>query len=179
MINTEKQDFDAPIPGESLTHELGSQPDEKPPEYTDPGDAYEYVSDRLFSEEAMTRLAISGELGVPLELTIRAVVFAGWAEGKYTIDTMYLIYGPMLELAMTMLESLDVPYVLTAERDEETDLKDAMELLRKQREHISGESQVEEKKVEKPIEEEEEAEGLGAIEEEEEPQGGLMGRPVG
>jgi hypothetical protein len=105
-------------------------------------------------------------------------VFAGWAEGKYTIDTMYLIYGPMLELAMTMLESLDVPYVLTAERDEETDLKDAMELLRKQREHISGESQVEEKKVEKPIEEEEEAEGLGAIEEEE-PQGGLMGRPVG
>lgn len=164
--------FDGPIPGESLTHELGSQPDEAPPEYADPSQAYEYMAESLTTKDALTRLGIAGELGIPLDITIRAVVFAGWAEGKYTIDTMYLIYPLLLELSMELLDQMGVPYVEEAEREEDQTLKDAMEALHAQREFFGSDmDSVKETPKEDPEEEEEEVK-------DETPSGGLMGRPV-
>ncbi len=170
MTQEQLPTFDGPIPGESLTHELGSQPDESPPEYSDPAQAYEYVAENLTTQESLKRLGIAGELGIPIDITIRAVVFAGWAEGKYTVDTMYLIYPMLLELSMELLDQMDVPYVAEAEREEDQTLKDAMQALRARREFFGTETKKVKEEAEETKEEDEE--------EDETPSGGLMGRPV-
>ena len=106
--------FDGPIPGSSLTTELGSEPHERPPE----------------------RIAVAAELGTPVELIARAMVFSGWANGKYSFDVQYLIYGPFFELLMKMLDSAGIEYVPLAKRKEDQSLAKALKQLDKQREKI-------------------------------------------
>ena len=79
MEENYNQDFNGPIPGASLTHELGSQPDEKPPMFSEPADAYEDLATRLVKEESFKRIAIAAELGVPMEIIARSLVVSGWA----------------------------------------------------------------------------------------------------
>ena len=87
--------FDAPIPGSSLTTELGSEPHERPAEIADPADAYEFIASGIIGEEAFERVAVAAEIGVPVELIARSIVFSSWANGKIGFDTMYLIYAPI------------------------------------------------------------------------------------
>ena len=162
--------FEGPIPGSSLTHELGSQPDENPPIFADPEDAYADMADRLLDEEAFDRISVAAELGIPVELIVRSLVFAGWAEGQYTVDTMYLIYGPLFELSMAMLDEKGVEYIALAQRREDEAFNSALDLLNE----IKGEDSQDKTKLKEIAEE--------VVEEEEEeerdkiPQGGLMGR---
>lgn len=153
-------DFNGPIPGESLTHEFGSSPDERPPEITDPAEAYESVVNRISSPEVFERISVASELGIPVELTVRAMVFAGWAGGKYSIDTMYLIYGPVFEITMAMLDSKGIDYLPLAKRKEDESLEKAYDVLAQ----IKGLDKAPEESVDEP-------------EETEEPSGGLMRRP--
>jgi hypothetical protein len=176
MEENYNQDFNGPIPGASLTHELGSQPDEKPPMFSDPADAYEDIATRLVQEESVKRISVAAELGVPMEIIARSIVFAGWAKGRYTIDTMYLIFGPVFEVIMSMLDAANVEYVDLAERAEDESLNKMMDMLEKRKdfigETVSGTSKGDD---DEPVEEDTEEE----LEEEESevPTGGLMGRP--
>ena len=43
--------FDGPIPGSSLTEELGSEINERPPVYTEPDEAYEFVMNKMTPNE--------------------------------------------------------------------------------------------------------------------------------
>ena len=62
-------EFDGPIPMASLTEELGSRAYEKPPQYTDPADAFDMIVDGLATtEKAMERVSVAVQLGVPAEL---------------------------------------------------------------------------------------------------------------
>ena len=167
MRQLETTDFNGPIPGASLTHELGSQPDERPPVFVEPEDAYQYVVESIASEEAFERVVLSAKLGIPVELTVRSIVYAGWAQGFFTLDVMYLIYGPVFELVMAMLDKAGVEYLPLATRKEDQNLEEAYNLL----EEITGEKEVslpEEEEVEEEPEEEEEEKPV--------PTGGLMGR---
>ena len=128
--------FDGPIPGSSLTTELGSEPHERPPEIADPADAYEDLARRMTIPEAFERIAVAAELGTPVELIARAMVFSGWANGKYNFDVQYLIYGPFFELLMKMLDSAGIEYVPLAKRKEDQSLAKALKQLDKQREKI-------------------------------------------
>ena len=103
--------FDAPIPGSSLTTELGSEPHERPAEIADPADAYEFIASGIIGEEAFERVAVAAEIGVPVELIARSIVFSAWANGKIGFDTMYLIYAPIFELMMAMLDKSNVKYI--------------------------------------------------------------------
>lgn len=163
--------FNGPIAGSSLTQELGAHTSEQPPIHVDPSEAYQEVADRLVSKGAFKRLAVSAELGIPVELTTRAIVYSGWAEGYYTIDTMYLIYGPILELATTLLDEAGIDYIALANRNEDDDLESAMELLREARGDNITEDEVATEETEfEQLEE--------APEEEQMPTGGLMGVPM-
>ena len=128
--------FDGPIPGSSLTTELGSEPHERPPEIADPADAYEDLARRMTIPEAFERIAVAAELGTPVELIARAMVFSGWANGKYNFDVQYLIYGPFFELLMKMLDSAGIEYVPLAKRKEDQSLAKPLKQLEKQREKI-------------------------------------------
>lgn len=166
--------FDGPIPGASLTTELGAEPHEKPPVYTDPDEAYEFLMNKIQSPEAFKRIMISAKLDIPVELTVRAIVFSGWALGQYTHDVMLLIFGPVFDGVLDLLEENDIPHIALAERAEDDTLEEAMQELEKYEKFKSGED-VDSEMVSEEVSEEPEEE----TEEEPEmeiPDTGLMGR---
>lgn len=166
--------FDGPIPGASLTTELGAEPHEKPPVYTDPDEAYEFLMNKIQSPEAFKRLMISAKLDIPVELTVRAIVFSGWALGQYTHDVMLLIFGPVFDGVLDLLEENDISHIALAERAEDDTLEEAMQELEKYEKFKSGEDidseMVSEEVSEEPEEETEEEPEM------EIPDTGLMGR---
>ena len=162
--------MDGPIPGSSLTQELGSQANERPPMYSDPAEAYEYIISGLTGEKAIERISVSAQLGIPAELIARSIVFAGWAQGYYSIDTMLLIFGNVFEVLLALLDKSGIEYQKLAPRKEDDRLEDAFkELERREKEMEEDDSEEEETSVE---EDEEEI----PVEEEEFPTSGLMGR---
>ena len=95
--------FDGPTLRASLTTELGAEPHEKPPVYTDPDEAYEFLMNKIQSPEAFKRLMISAKLDIRVELTVRAVVFSVLSLGQYTHDVMLLIFGPVFDGVLDLL----------------------------------------------------------------------------
>ena len=166
--------FDGPIPGASLTTELGAELHEKPPVYTDPDEAYEFLMNKIQSPEAFKRIMIPAKLDIPVELTVRAVVFSGWALGQYTHDVMLLIFGPVFDGVLDLLEENDIPHIALAERAEDDTLEEAMQELEKYEKFKSGEDvdseMVSEEVSEEPEEETEEEPEMDI------PDTGLMGR---
>lgn len=166
--------FDGPIPGASLTTELGAELHEKPPVYTDPDEAYEFLMNKIQSPEAFKRIMISAKLDIPVELTVRAVVFSGWALGQYTHDVMLLIFGPVFDGVLDLLEENDIPHIALAERAEDDTLEEAMQELEKYEKFKSGEDvdseMISEEVSEEPEEETEEEPEMDI------PDTGLMGR---
>jgi|DEB0MinimDraft_4_1074332.scaffolds.fasta_scaffold42196_3 hypothetical protein len=173
MITTQ---FNGPIPGSSLTNELGNNPTERPPKFVDPEEAYEDTANRLTSPEVFERVSVASELGIPVELTVRSIVFSGWANGRYPVDVMYLIYGPLFELTMAMLDDKGVNYLPLAKRREDKEYVKALDLLSE----IKGMQDSTDEARDKVSGEEETDTEMMEIEEDKDtlevPRGGLMGR---
>ena len=166
--------FDGPIPGASLTEELGSEINERPPVYTDPDEAYEFVMNKIQSPDAFERIMISAKLDIPVELTVRAIVFSGWALGQYTHDIMLMLFPVVFDGVLDLLEEKGIDHIPLAERAEDDTLEEAMEELEKYENFKAGKNVDTEMASEEVSEESEE-------EPEEEPEleipdTGLMGR---
>lgn len=84
--------FDAPIPGQSLTKEQGGSPMEHPPQYADVNDALEYVWDKFTNPKHATRIILLLKRGVPVEYIVNTVLFQGVMTGKWTVDAALLMY---------------------------------------------------------------------------------------
>jgi hypothetical protein len=169
-------DFDGPIPGASLTGELGAETNEKPPVFTDPAEAYDNVADRMQSKEAFKRIVVAARLGVPVDIVARSLVFSGWALGQYTSDVMLLIYGPIYELMMKMLDRANVEYIPLSPDSEDDRLKEAMEELAELEELENSPIKDTTDEIIEETEEEPEQELEEEPEMEEPEMGGLMGR---
>ena len=169
-------DFDGPIPGASLTGELGAETNEKPPVFTDPAEAYDNVTDRMQSKEAFKRIVVAARLGIPVDIVARSLVFSGWALGQYTSDVMLLIYGPVYELMMKMLDSANVDYVPLSPDPEDDRLAAAMKEIEELEELEKSPDEIIEETEEEPKQELEEEFEMEESEMEEPEMGGLMGR---
>ena len=110
MADLSNEFMDGPIPGESLTKELGGEPHERPPMYTDPEEVYDFLVEKITSDKVMEKISVSVQLGVPAELVVRAITFVGWAEGYYSIDNMMLVLGPITELTFAILDKSGIDY---------------------------------------------------------------------
>lgn len=167
-------EFDGPIPMASLTEELGSRSYEKPPQFTDPADAFDMIIDGLTTEKAIERVSVAVQLGVPAELVTQSLMFSGWATGKYSFDTMLMLAGPVFEVLTNLLDQSGINYQKFAEREGDTDIEEAMKLLEELK---SGE--IEEPSEEEPEKMEDDTEEPEMMPEEskepEVPRGGLMG----
>jgi len=58
--------FDGPIPGQSLTSELGGRPWQSKPQYPTVDEAVEYYMSRMTSDDFMDQLIDIMEMGVPV-----------------------------------------------------------------------------------------------------------------
>ena len=102
--------FDAPIPGMSLTHELGARPWQQPAQFPSVDEAIEYYMSRMTSEEFIDQLIDIMEMGEPITVIANTIQLSGVMEGKHTVDVGMLITPLLVELMMMLAESADIEY---------------------------------------------------------------------
>lgn len=115
--------FDAPIPGMSLTAELGGRPWQQPPQFTTVDDAIEYYMSRMTSEDFMIQLIDVLEMGVPVTTVANTIQLSSVMEGKHTVDVGMMVTPLLMELIMMLAESAGIDYDSGLNNPEETKTK--------------------------------------------------------
>jgi hypothetical protein len=154
--------FDAPIPGMSLTHELGARPWQSPPQYTTVDEAIEYYLERMSTDEFMDQMADVLEMNVPVTTLANTIQLASVMDGKHTVDVGMLVMPLLMEMIMLIGDNAGVKYDsgLTDVPDNTT--KDTLiESVRKEMQQKIDESE-EEPEVEEEVTKEEPKSGLMA-----------------
>ena len=102
--------FDAPIPGMSLTHELGARPWQSPAQYPTVDKAIEYYLERMSTDEFMDQMADVLELNVPVTTLANTIQLAGVMEGKHSVDVGMLVMPLLMEMIMLIGDNAGVNY---------------------------------------------------------------------
>ena len=102
--------FDAPIPGQSLTAELGARPWQSKPQYSTVDEAVEYYMSRMTTEDFMDQLIDVMEMGVPITNLANSMQLASVMEGVHTVDVGMLIMPVLVEMMMLVGDSAGIEY---------------------------------------------------------------------
>ncbi len=102
--------FDAPIPGQSLTMELGSRPWQSPAQFTTVDDTIDYYMERMSSEDFMLQLADVLKMGVPITTLANTIQLSNVMEGVHTVDVGMLVLPMLMEMIMMVGDSAGIDY---------------------------------------------------------------------
>ena len=102
--------FDAPIPGQSLTMELGSRPWQNPARFTTVDETIDYYMERMSSEDFMLQLADVLEMGVPITSIANSIQLSSVMEGTHTVDVGMLVLPMLMEMIMMIGDSAGIKY---------------------------------------------------------------------
>ena len=102
--------FDAPIPGQSLTMELGSRPWQNSPRFTTVDETIDYYMERMSSEDFMLQLADVLEMGVPVTSIANSIQLSSVMEGTHTVDVGMLVLPMLMEMIMMIGDSAGIKY---------------------------------------------------------------------
>lgn len=164
--------FDAPVPGMSLTTEPGNRPWENPPQFAQIEEVLEYYIDRLSDEDRQEDMLAIIEDGMPINMLVDSTISTGVMSGLHTVEAGLLAAPVLSEFIQAIADIEDIKYTLST-ADTKKGLSPAMQ--RKAEKMIQQELQAElEGRNAPPMEEDEEA----MMEEGAEPKRGLMARPV-
>lgn len=166
-VNNTEQRFEAPIPGMSMTHELGARPWQQPAKYSSVEEALQYYLPRMQDDVFTDSLLNVIEMGMPLTTLANTIQLAGVMEGRHSVDVGVLIMPVLIEMMQLVAEAEGVEYVTGMERDikRETKDSDVSAALSKLKEGLSNENM-----------DEEQIKDVETIEEQDEPSMGLMAR---
>ena len=148
--------FDAPIPGMSLTHELGARPWQQPSKFPTVDEAIEYYMASMTSEEFMEQLIDVLEMGVPVTSIANSMQLSSVMEGKHTVDVGMLVVPLLMELIMMLGDSAGIEYETGLQNPDRNKARDsqlakyAMEYQRTLDEVDTKEMVVEETEDEQP-----------------------------
>lgn len=120
MAELDAVPFDAAIPGQSLTAELGSRPWQQPAQYTTVEEALDYYLPRLQSEEVSAQLLDVLEMGIPVTTVANTLQLGSVMEGKHSVDVGMLILPVLVELIMLIGDTAGVEYTTGLEKDKVT-----------------------------------------------------------
>jgi hypothetical protein len=88
--------FDLPIPGQSLTQELGSAAFEQPPQYTELTEFMDYMFDSISRTSVRNNLLRMLNAGVPVRVLLEPIILQAVNEGKVNIDLALLSLRPLV-----------------------------------------------------------------------------------
>ncbi len=133
MAFRETSDFDTPIPGMAMTHELGARPWQSPPQMNTVEEGIDFYISRLVDKKMAGRLLDIIETGVPLTAIAETLTLGGVMQGLHTIDVAVLVNPVLVELMAGLAKNADVPYTV-GDEDETTEpdpvlLKKAMTMM--------------------------------------------------
>ena len=109
-LETDMPKNTAPIPGQSLTRELGNAPYERPPELSNPEQVLRgyinYLNDPKVLEGAMGLL----EIGYDVKTLVEGILRTGVIEGVHTIDISLVLLKPVSQFIINIAESTGIDY---------------------------------------------------------------------
>ena len=108
--------LDGPIPGQSLTGELGNLPHEKPPQFTDVKKAMDFVFTRLIQPRNANRMLALMESGVPLTILVELLLRGGFGEGKWSAPMMFSMAPPLTVIMARMAEAAEIDYKISGDK---------------------------------------------------------------
>jgi hypothetical protein len=88
--------FDSPIPGQSLTQELGNAPYEQPPQYTELTEFMDYMFDNMSRTPVRRDLLRLLDAGVPVKVILPPMLLHAVSEGKLNMDLAMLALEPLV-----------------------------------------------------------------------------------
>ena len=118
--------LEAPIPGMSMTHEVGARPWQQPAQYTNIEDVIDYYITRMSDDSFKTQLVNIMDSGVPLTSLANSIQLASVMQGIHSIDTGLLIMPVLMELMMLIAEQNDVEYITGMERNKKEEIKESV-----------------------------------------------------
>jgi len=110
MNPSKEPTFDAPIPGQSLTGELGSKPWEKPPKLNTVNEVIENYMPAFEDKAMVTEILNQMESGIPIIPIVNLLIRAGVMDGDHTLDTGLLAAPVLIEMLINVAEASDVKY---------------------------------------------------------------------
>ena len=119
MAMQETPTFDAPIPGESLTHELGARPWQSPAQHVTVEEALDFYIPRFANDDVTEQLMDVLEMGVPVTAVANSIQLSGVMEGKHSIDVGMLVLPVLMELIMFMADEEGIEYNTGMEKSTE------------------------------------------------------------
>ena len=111
MAEVEQPLLDGPIPGMSMTHELGARPWQTPPTYTTVEDASDYYVERMSNPAFREQLIDVMEMKIPLTTLANTIQLASVMEGLHSVDVGMLMIPILVETMMLIGDSAEVKYV--------------------------------------------------------------------
>ena len=109
-----------PIPGQSLTSELGGRPWQSPPQYATVDDAMDWYLERFDSQEVVEELMSVIESGIPLSTLANSMQLGAVLNGVHSIDVGVLVMPIIIEMMKYLAEQTDTKYKM-GDEPEETD----------------------------------------------------------
>lgn len=106
--------FDAPIPGQSLTDAPGNAPWEHPPQYNEPESALEFIYEQCMDEEHLAQIIAFLKAGTPVEALTRIILFSGFSQGKWSPDLIALMAKPVGQLIYAIGKRAKVKDIVTS-----------------------------------------------------------------
>ena len=118
MAEVNEVTFDAPIPGQSLTHEVGARPWQQPAQYTTVEGALDWYLSRFEQRETTEELLNVMEMGIPLTVIANSLQLGAVLEGVHSIDVGILVTPVLIEMMAYIAEQNDIEFKIGTEEEE-------------------------------------------------------------
>ena len=102
--------FQAPVPGMSLTTELRDRPWERPAQYSTPEEALQFYITQLADPERTSQMLGLLDNGYPVTSLIDVMLVGGTMQGLHSLDTAIIIAPALFDLITGVADSIDLQY---------------------------------------------------------------------
>ena len=145
-----------PIPGQSLTSELGGRPWQSPPQYATVDDAMDWYLERFDSQEVVDELMSVLESGIPISTIANSMQLGAVLNGVHSIDVGVLVMPIIMEMMKYLAEQTDTEYKMgdepeATDRPSDAVMQSALNELKNQQEGSDSEEPKMEEEEEEPM----------------------------
>lgn len=119
MVTAKELMFNAAIPGQMLTAEVGARPFQKPPQYATVDEAMDFYAKRIMSPKLRDNMLDVMEMGVPLTSLANQLQGSGVMQGKHTLDVGILIMPVLVEMLAYIGDEEGIEYDMGMDDPEE------------------------------------------------------------
>jgi hypothetical protein len=120
--------FDAPIPGQSLTNEPKNHPWERPPETSNPDEAIVHHLTRLGQPKVLNSILDAVGQGIPVSMLTDLLLTGAVAQGIHSIDISMMVAPVVQDYIVNLLEEEGVEFKEFFEEDNDDDVLQSIAL---------------------------------------------------